>query len=209
MHIPQRDTLGYELLFLLKKCFRETPYWRLPGQLCALFKPVSSTNQGRISDVLAVSKHPKGMREEFLGIWGLRLRSSPAIFTDQGQIIRVFPVSECMYGIVGSSFEEKKLNENNCTKIRSRGWGRRWRSLGNPEKFIIIVCHYNQRGGWTNKQILTSHKHCWQIEHHQRNQWISSGKIQFLYFFDWLVKMCWHPIQVVFSYASSSTLYPC
>ena len=33
--------------------------WRVQGQFCALFKPVSSTNQGRISDVSIVSKRPQ------------------------------------------------------------------------------------------------------------------------------------------------------
>ena len=97
----------------------------------------------------------KGIRDEFVGIWGLRLRSSPAIFIDQGQISRVISVSDCMYGMVGSSFEEKKLNDNNCTKLRRRGWLRRWRSLGNLENFIMKARHYNQLGGWTNKPNFT------------------------------------------------------
>ena len=97
----------------------------------------------------------KGMCDEFVGIWKPRLRSSTAILTDQGQIIRVIPVSECMYGMVGSSFEEKKLNDNNCTKLRRRGWWRRWRSLGNLENFIMKARHYNQLGGWTNKPNFT------------------------------------------------------
>ena len=69
--MPNNDLLLYRLLYrneisaVIHDILR---VWRLPGQLCALFKPVSSTNQGRISDVLTVSKHPKGMCDEFTGI---------------------------------------------------------------------------------------------------------------------------------------------
>ena len=39
----------------------------------------------------------KGICDEYMAIWGLRLRSYPAIFTGQGQINKVIPVSECLY----------------------------------------------------------------------------------------------------------------
>ena len=37
-----------------------------------------------------------GMHGKFMSVWGIRLRSSPAIITGQGQINRVIPVSECL-----------------------------------------------------------------------------------------------------------------
>ena len=52
-----------------------------------------------------------------MGIWEGELRSSPAIFTDQGEIDRVILVSECLEAMVGSSLLMKKLNENSSTKF--------------------------------------------------------------------------------------------
>ena len=69
--MPNNDLLLYRLLYrneisaVIHDILR---VWRLPGRLCALFKLVSFTNQGRISDVSTVSKHPKGMCDEFTGI---------------------------------------------------------------------------------------------------------------------------------------------
>ena len=70
--------------------------------------------------------------------------------------------------MVGSSLPAKKLNDNNCTKLRSRGWWGRWWSLGNLEIIIIKACHYNQCGGWTNKHKLTTHTPCREIEYQQK-----------------------------------------
>ena len=127
---------------------------------------------------------PKGMRYEFMGIWGLRLRSSPAIFTDQGQINRVVPFSEWVQGLVGSSLPVKKLNDNNWT---NRGWWGRWWSLGNLEITIIKARHCNQCGGWTNKQKLTTHTPCREIEYQQNKIRKYLRKDSVFVLFLWLV----------------------
>ena len=38
----------------------------------------------------------KGIRDEYMAIRELKLRSCPAIFTSQGHINKVIPVSECL-----------------------------------------------------------------------------------------------------------------
>ena len=124
----------------------------------------------------------KGMLGKFMSFWGTWLRSSPAIFTGQGQINRVIPVSECLWGIVGSSLLEKELDDNsNTSKFgRASRWWRRC-SLENLYKFII----YNQCG-YTNKQTnKINNPHTPHFGH-------LSISIQFLsLFYGWLVKMCW------------------
>ena len=60
--MPNNDLLLYRLLYrneisaVIHDILRG---WRLTGQLCALFKPVSSIDQGHINDVFTVSKRPQ------------------------------------------------------------------------------------------------------------------------------------------------------
>ena len=60
--MPNNDLLLYWFLYqneisaVIHDILRD---WSLPGQLCALFKPVSSIDQGHINDVSTVSKRPQ------------------------------------------------------------------------------------------------------------------------------------------------------
>ena len=60
-----------------------------------LLSCVSPQARGTSVKSTLIQSLPTGMHGEFMSVWGTRLRSSLAIFTGQGEINRITPVSEC------------------------------------------------------------------------------------------------------------------
>ena len=64
--------------------------------------------QARGASVMSLLFQPvlKGICDEFMAIWELRLRSCQAIFTGQGHINKIIPLSECLWNFFFRTYSD-------------------------------------------------------------------------------------------------------